>query len=811
MTEQNSRLNRRSFLKFTAGTGAAASLGMLGVSKAAAAGNKDFAAGKSGRVEQFPYATSLNDINYGDAPSLRPDKVVRTGCAYCNSQCRVIAWVKDGRVVNLYGDPKDEVQDGRLCPKGQSLIQMGYNKYRITKPLKRVGPRGSGQYREISWNQALDEIAKKLIEIRDKYGPETLVIDQTTRQEEEGFGIFERFGELYGTPNVDSGGPQCNDTGKYAMAMRAGKGKFSNGFGFDPLSGQHDLESTKYMLMFGANMAEQRVVVSGHILNKIQRDKGVKMVVIDPIMNPWGMHANEWLGIRPGTDMAFAYGMIHEIIKNDLVDKKFVKEWTLGFNELERFVNNKNYSAEWASKMTGIPAKTIKRIAREYATAEAASLWTNHGVAGHTNATQAFGVMGILVAITGNLGVPGGGALFMNNRGFGFSMPEIKHGEPPKHKGGLLLPGSIADAVLDEQPYAAKAIVNCANWITCRQDSNRMEKAYKSDKLELTVSMAIWPRYHNRFSDYILPDSTGLEKDHIGDRRDDRAIRWRNKVVEPLGEAKPVTHIWIDLARHMAKFDKKYPAKYWTENLPEKFRSKKTYWNTGTALASTSGGLSWQRLDKSDNPIKWPCPGPDHPATKALKKKERAADGGHPGVSVMYADHPGWKLLWANKKFPKGRRFPNEYNKFVIYTKEFDDKLKKLGHSALPEYHTSPANPYGHPCPSYTNEFVLNPWRGKLVRKVKWTTPNKAMMKRYPHSLTSARPSAPTMHGYSMWMWGLLELAPDEFAMMHPALAAKYGLKKGDKVKVESHVSSLTLPVFIWEGIEPNTVQIPAH
>jgi anaerobic selenocysteine-containing dehydrogenase len=150
-------------------------------------------------------------------------------------------------------------------------------------------------------------------------------------------------------------------------------------------------------------------------------------------------------------------------------------------------------------------------------------------------------------------------------------------------------------------------------------------------------------------------------------------------------------------------------------------------------------------------------------------------------------------------------------NKIIIYTKEFDDKLKALGHSALPEYFTSPANPYGHPCPVYTDEYVVNPWRGKLVRKVKWGRPDPAMMKKYPHSLTSARPSAPTMHAYSMWMPGLLQLAPDQFVMMHTDLAAKYGIKTGDKVKVETHIGGMTLPALVWPGIEKNTIQVPAH
>ncbi|MBZ0096429.1 MAG: molybdopterin-dependent oxidoreductase [Sulfuricella sp.] len=810
--DEKQQNGRRSFLKLTTAAGAMLGANWQGTRLALAAGDDGIPLGavtsKEKTIEQFPYTLP---VRFGDKQAELPDKVVRNGCPYCNSQCRIMVWVKDGRAVNNYGDPKDIVQDGRLCPKGQSTIQMGYNKYRILKPLKRVGPRGSGKFREISWDQAYDEIAQKLLEIRDKHGAHTIVIEQTTRQEEEGFGIFERFGEMIGTPNIDSGGPQCNDTGKYAVAMRAGVGKFSNGFGFDPISGQHDLESTKYLLMLGANMAEQRVVVSGHVLENIVK-KGAKMVVVDPILNPWGMQANEWVPIRPGTDMAMVYGMIHEIVNNGWVDHDFIKNWTIGYDELVKFVNEKGYSPKWASEMTGIPEADIKRIAREYATTKPASLWTNHGIAGHCNATQNFGMIFILTAITGNIGVPGGGALFMNNRGFDFDMPDLKHGKPPEtaHKPGLLLPTAIEDAILHGKPYPIKAVFNAASWTTMRQNSKKIQEAYLSPNLELSVWTTIWPRVHGMFADYILPEATGYEKDNIGDRRDDRAIRWRNKVVEPMGEAKPIVSIWIDLAHHIAKFDKKYPKEYWTENLPARFHDKKTYWNEGVGRAGTSGGLTWQRLDKSDNPIAWPCPGKDHPATKALRP-EQLVDGEHPGTKVQFLDHPAWKLLWANDKFPEGRRFPNDHNKIIIYTKEFDDKLKALGHSALPEYFTSPANPYGHRSPVYTDEYVVNPWRGKLVRKVKWGKPDPAMMQKFPHSLTSARPSAPTQHGYSMWMPGLLQLAPDQFAMMHPELAARYGLKTGDKVKVETHIGSMVLPALVWPGIEKNTVQVPAH
>ena len=257
-----------------------------------------------------------------DSGALEPDQVVRSACQFCNSLCGIEVLKKSGRVIGIRGDAEDPVALGGLCVKADMMPQLVYNPHRIKTPLKRVrGRKGdrNSVFEPISWDAALDGIARKLIEIRDTTGPQG-VANKTSGRLPRGTGsIIGRFFDLYGSPNATDVGPVCNDAGGNALAWTFGLGNFTNGYGIDGATGKEDLGASKFFLFLGTNQAETHPVTFEYLL-RARQATGATLVVVDPRRTPTAAYADEHLAIRPHTDMALAYGMLAHIIDRELYD-----------------------------------------------------------------------------------------------------------------------------------------------------------------------------------------------------------------------------------------------------------------------------------------------------------------------------------------------------------------------------------------------------------------------------------------------------------------------------------------------------------
>ena len=816
-------LNRRSFLKVAAvGSGAVLIANRLGfVEKSFAMHTwKD-----ATTFEQFPFTEKLI---WRPEDGVSVDKVVRSGCSFCPSACWHNVHVKDGRALNVYGEPGNPMQagggvegeQGGVCAKGRiGIVQLLYNKYRITRPMKRMGPKPSMRFEPVSWDQAFTEIAQKLIEIRDTTpeGAKAVAAKTTDRVSRDNGAPQFRFMHMYGSPNTTHEGYICNDAGGIAQGLTLGKGSQTNGFGYDPITGTYDLGDSKYIIWWGVNDAESHPITHSWFRRRKEIVKA-KWVVIDPRMTPTALAAETWVPVKPGTDMALAFGMIHYIINNNLIDRDFVDKWVAGYEELKQFINAKGYSPQWAEGITGIPAKSIEKLARDYATTKPAAIVTNAGINHHVNAVDCERVLIFLVAITGNLGIPGGGHIAMHNSGIGVSFPPIKGGPAITEAGIPPQPDYFIRAINEGKPYKLRMIFYQGNMTTQNSNTQMVKKALMNPDVTY-VSFNLFPQEDTEYADYILPTQTFYEFEHVH-RRLDRALMFRDKAVEPIGETKSELQIWIELSDYMAKYDKKNPPEYWTGNWdPRWWQDKRYFWDEICSKngGSWAGGITADRMLKlaPKHMLKAPCPTMDHPAAKVLKPNQLAEDGQHPGISVMFLDDPAWKLLWANDKFPNGRRFPNDIDKVIIYTKEFDEKMKAIGHSALPEFYTSPETMDGLPTIKYLNEFVKSPSvsnsaGGNLVHKVQLgVTPDPEIKKKYPIQLTTGRPGVGVFHTISHWSWSLAQICKDRYVQMHPKMAAKLNVKAGDMVKVETQRGSITGPVMVWDGIQEETIYIP--
>ncbi len=337
-------------------------------------------------------------------------------CNACGGQCGIMVHVVEGKAVkiepnpwnpNNYSnistdffadyDPAIGVRQGAaICPKGNAGIFGLYDPDRVQKPRKRTNPKkglnDDPGWVEISWDQAIEEIAGKLRTIRDAGHPEELL----WWSEDHSFTHPQQdFCALFGTPNYSNHSNLCDVCRKASFKMAMGDER--------PLA---DFVQSKYILLFGWNPTSAiKWVHLPRIITKAL-ENGARMVVVDPHLSDTAAKAQEWISIRPGTDGAFALAMGHVIVRDKLYDESFVKDWTIGFDEYAKLVADT--SPEWAEAITSVPARTIERIAHDFATTRPAlaDVWSGPGQ--HTNGVQGGRAIALLNALVGSFDRPGG-------------------------------------------------------------------------------------------------------------------------------------------------------------------------------------------------------------------------------------------------------------------------------------------------------------------------------------------------------------------------------------------------------------------
>jgi anaerobic selenocysteine-containing dehydrogenase len=787
--DSNEKLNlsRRTFLKGAALVGVAAGGGVLGPRRADADGSGNFPANE--------HAPPGFDFTKG-AGALQADKVVDSACQFCNSLCRLKVKVKDGRILDVLGETEDPVQAGGLCVKGPLMTQLVYNRLRLTRPLKRVsGEKGSpdSRFEPTSWDDALATIASRFLALRDA-GEARAIANKTSGRLPRGTGsLVDRFFTLLGSPNDTDVGPVCNDAGGDALAWTFGLGNFTNGYGVDGATGKEDLGSAKFFLFLGTNQGETHPVTFAHLLRCRAKTKA-KLVVVDPRLTPTGAQADEWIAPKPHTDLALVLGMLHHVVTHELHDKAFVEKWVVGFDELKKHITKNGYTPEWAESRCAVPAAKIRKLAEEYASAKPAAIFCNAGISHQLNAFDTYRALAFLAAITGNVGVPGGGCNFMHNTWPGdLHLPPIASRTPEKGPALPVGPDWFAESILTGKPYPLKAIVTEGNPLLACANSKKVQEAFR--KLDFYVYTGLFLEEPAYYADVILPVCSGFEIEGVYMRRDDRAIRWQEQVVARVGESRPDWEIWIDLAHTMAKLDKKNPPEYWTASFPEAWKDYKTLWSTFVEHTPGMAGMTRERMQKRAEPLRWPCPTLDHP-----------------GVSTLYLEHESWsKAAEALDPANKGKRFLTPSGKVELTTDEIEKKLATAGHSALPVFFTHPEVTGKNETIEYTSELVTNPVNpGALTPKVKLGAISKDELRdTFPLMGMIGRPSVVHFAGVTQWTYTGKQMNGVRFVQIHPSVAQKAGIKSGDAIAVESPRGRITGTALLWEGIREDTIFVP--
>ena len=480
-------------------------------------------------------------------PSPSKTQLIKSDCILCVAGCGIDAYVENGKLVRVEGMPEHPLNKGGLCPRGENLVEFANAPDRVKYPMKKEG----GEWKRISWDEALDAIASKLTKIKKEYGAHALAIlcGSMAVENIELAAFTQRFKGAFGTPNLISVESICFRIRVVAHLLTFGR--FTS----------EDPEKARCILLWGNNPDESRWYWADMMRRAVHEDR-LKLIVIDPkrtALAKEGIH----LQIRPGTDTALALAMLNVIISEGLYDKQFVEEWTVGFDQLKEHV--KPYTPEKAEEITWIPAADIRNVARVFATAKPACIVPGTCSLAHSgNALQSERLLCILQAVTGNLDVPGGWAMTPLVRLSDLRVPVDEDpigcaeypmfyktwGRPVPYGQAMVFP----DVVLSEKPYPIKAlIVTGGNPALTWPESKKMVAAMK--KLDLLVVITPFMTETAELAHFVLPACTFLEKMGLGMVYGINAglpyLLLRKQVCEPPGEAWADWKFWTELARRL--------------------------------------------------------------------------------------------------------------------------------------------------------------------------------------------------------------------------------------------------------------------
>lgn len=560
-------LSRRSFLAWTGVIG-----GVATVLPACASTNKaesiDVPAGKLGR---------------GDV-----DKTVWNAClANCQSRCPLQLQVKDGQVVRVLPDTtgSDDLGDFqiRACVRGRSQRHRIYSPDRIKTPLKRVGERDGGEWKEISWEEAFDEIASEMKRVKETYGNEAFFYHYGSGS--TGGNITKRgtWPRLLAKFGGYLGFYADYSTSQITAAYPFHYGEWTNSNSLE------DAQNSKLQVMFGNNPLETRMSGGGElaVTQKVKKDFGVKTIVIDPrYSDTASLVGDEWVAIRPGTDAALVAGLAYVMIKENLHDQAFLDKYCIGFddehlpegipagNSYRAYLEGKGEDGtektpEWTAKITGVPAADIVRLAREIASAKPCAITQGWGAQRHANGENSSRAIFTLAAMTGNIGISGGGT-GAREGSYGIPVAKFPLGPNPVETqiSNFNWPEAIADGPSmtathngvrgkDKLDVGIKFLVaNASNTlINQHSDIHHVQEILKDDtKCEFILCVDHQMTSSAQWADIVLPSTTNFEEADMipgGSCGEMGWLIWGEPAIEPLYETKTGYEMCTELARRL--------------------------------------------------------------------------------------------------------------------------------------------------------------------------------------------------------------------------------------------------------------------
>ena len=531
---------------------------------------------------------------------------VLTTCPYCGTGCNFYLQVADDRLLGVVPCKTDEISEGRLCIKGYNAHAFVQHPDRLTHPLIKE----NGQFRRAGWDEALDRVVTEIKRISDEHGPDSVVVLASAKCTNEENYLIQKLARVgIGTNNVDHCARLCHASTVAGLLMSFGSGAMTNT--------TPEFENADCVLVTGSNTLEAHPLIGARILRA--REKGAKVLVIDPRETPLSRIAFKSLHQKPGTDIAWINGMIRLIVEEKLHDASFVEERTTGFEELKETVSG--YTPEKVEDITGIPKELLVEAARTYAGAEKAMIAYAMGITQHSNGTNIVRALANLAMVTGNVGRESTGVNPLRGQcnvqgacdagGLPDLFPGYQRVEDPEARQkfekawgrplppakGTTLTCAIKDALLGK---VKALLVFGENIMLSDPDLKHVEEAI--NELEFLAIAEIFPTETTKFADVVLPAACYAEKDGTFTSTD-RAVRLLRMAVEAPGEAWPDWRIACELGKRLGApgFD---------------FASPSDVMDEMASVAPIYGGISHGRVDQEV--VRWPCPSRDHKGTPVL-------------------------------------------------------------------------------------------------------------------------------------------------------------------------------------------------
>jgi predicted molibdopterin-dependent oxidoreductase YjgC len=690
---------------------------------------------------------------------MKADKVVRSTCPYCGVGCQVLLNVKDEHIFRITAPFEAAPNYGRLCVKGRFGTDYVHHPDRLTTPLIRRTPQFPGNraparypddWREATWDEALDLVVSRLLELRWKYGPDSITCNVCAKATNEDNYLLQKYMRaIIGTNNVDHCTRLCHAGSVAALQLAIGSSAMSNS-----IAEMKDLEC---FIVTGSNTAENHPVISTFLKQAVTHNQA-KLIVIDPRHTEMSNFATLWLQQAPGSDTALFNAMAHVIVKEKLYNEEFIAGRTEGFSNYIESLEDK--SPEWAETITGVPAEDIRWAARMYATAGKAAIYWGMGISQSVHGTDNALTLINLALMTGHVGKPGTGLnpLRGQNNVQGCSDsggmptvytayqkvtdPAIRHKfEQAWHTQLPPTPGltttEMVGGILDGQVKGW--YIMGENPLMSEPDINHARHAV--EQLEFFVAQDIFFNETSLYADVMLPAAAFAEKDGTFTNSDRRVQRVRRAIAAP-GQARADWEIVTDVARRTiqkicaeAAQHPDSPSRELDQVIcqnAEKMLANWRYshpgdiWEEMRAVTPDFYGITYERIEREGGGVHWPCPSADHPGSPYLFEKE----------------------------FPSGR------GKF--FPVEFTDESER---------------------PDEAYPLILS--TGRLLYH--W------------HGGTLTRASA------------LDKIWPECTVEMNPNDAAKLGLDSGDWVDVSSRRGQITARLLVTQRSPEGTIFIPFH
>jgi len=548
-----------------------------------------------------------------------PTKEVKTICPYCGVGCSLYLGVRDNKIVSVRGDTESLVNKGSLCVKGRWGYDFVTHPERLTTPLIRIDgiPRRAphnGQVREIfreaTWDEALEMVAKRLLEIKQTYGPDSLAALSSAKCTNEENYVMQKFTRaVLGTNNIDHCARLCHASTVVGAIAALGQGAMSNSY--------RDLEKTDLFFVIGSNTTECHPIIGSIIKRRVKFD-GAKLIVADPRSIELDEYATVELHHKPGADVALLNGLMHIIIRDGLEDKDFIWERTEGFEEMRQLVEK--YTPEVVETITGVPQTALEAAAHLFGEAKSACILYGMGITQHTTGTDNVKSVANLLLLTGNIGREGTGfsPLRGQNNVQGAcdmgALPNVYPGyqkvDDPvvrakfeaawgcelSNKPGMTVT-DIADAI--SRGDIKGLYVMGENPMLSEPYLEHTERAL--EQLGFLVVQDIFLSETAWLADVVLPAVTFAEKDGTFTNTERRVQRIR-RALTPLGEARADWQIISALSEKMGQ--------------PFGYQSTAQIMEEIASLTPIYGGIRFGRLDEGG--LQWPCPDTSHPGTQFL-------------------------------------------------------------------------------------------------------------------------------------------------------------------------------------------------